>query len=336
MGGRGALHRIHPAGAGQRRAGHRAHRGAAAPVAHHPLCRDHRLRPGTGAGAGFGEPAGRRPERVGLRPDRAGHLRRQPERLPVRDESGGDRVRRADRRRGGDRRLQPPAGPARLAAGRGHRVQRQLGRRLDGPFPADRPGLGDRVRHPPADAPLRGRGRPHLGPECDAEHPAEERAVVPRADPAGLQPLPGLAGPEDLRPRPAPAARPPGDPVRARRRHPEPAGRRLREPFPEHLRPGARCEVGGHPEPDGGHHREHRLRPGGGGRPTDQPDSFSAVLPGKETVFPGKRLDFPIRERRRRWTCSSAAGSGSTPASRWGSSAARGCPGRWGPGTWAS
>ena len=91
---------------------------------------------------------------------------------------------------------------------RRRRVQRELGRRLDGARADDGARLGSGVRHSAQDAALQpGRGA-HLGRQRHAQHPAEKRAGLPVAGPARLQPASRLGGRQAPGPEPAGAPRP--------------------------------------------------------------------------------------------------------------------------------
>ena len=62
---------------------------------------------------------------------------------------------------------------------------------------------------------------------------------------------------------------------------------------------------------------QHRLRPGGGGHPADQPDAFQPSLPGEAAVLPGKLGAIHHRQGPASWISSSAGGSGSTRTASW-------------------
>ncbi len=135
--------------------------------------------------------------RRGQLPRHLRHLPRPPERLRLRHQSRRGRVRRAGHpRRAGRRRAD-----RRRAAilGVGERLQRQLGRRLAGADPHHRDRLERRVRHSVQDAAFPVRQRPDVGRQLPAHHPAPQRARLLGADPAPVQPLPGVAGRHDQR-----------------------------------------------------------------------------------------------------------------------------------------
>ena len=89
----------------------------------------------------------------------------------------------------------------RIAARRHQRVQPELGRRLDGARADHRARLGSRDGDSAQDAALQPGRRTDLGLQRDAQHPPQERAGLPGADPARLRHLPRVAGRQADRPR---------------------------------------------------------------------------------------------------------------------------------------
>ena len=87
---------------------------------------------------------------------------------------------------GPDQRLERPRRRRRFSDGAGLWLQCQLGRGLDRAGEHDRARLGGGVRHPAEDRAVRARRGPNVGRERHAQHPAEERAVVPVARAARL------------------------------------------------------------------------------------------------------------------------------------------------------
>ncbi len=123
------------------------------------------------------------------------------------------------RRAGGRRRRYRLVGPVRrrwgwIDARRARRLQRQLGCQLDGAGASHRARLGSRDGDSAQDAALRLRHRQDLGIQRRAQHPAQERAGLPAAGPARLQPHPGVGGRATDRARPAEAPRPQAHAVR--------------------------------------------------------------------------------------------------------------------------
>ena len=183
-----------------------------------PLRRRDRLRHRARQDHLHAEQARRRPHRLGFHPVHLRHLQRSSERLRVRHQSVGRGVRRA----GGRRRRYRLVGPVRrrrrrIDARRARRLQRQLGCRLDGAGASHRARLGSRDGDSAQDAALRLGHRQDLGIQRRAQHPAQERAGLPAAGPARLQPHPGVGGRATDRARPAEAPRPQAHAVRRRR-----------------------------------------------------------------------------------------------------------------------
>ena len=250
----------------------------------HPLHRRGDVRPRTGWHRRLGLAPRRAARRRRQLPRHLRHLPRPPERLRLRHQSRRGRVRRAGHPRRAGRRRADRRWPA--IRGVGERLQRQLGRRLAGAIAHHRDRLDRRVRHSVQDAALPVGQRPDLGRQLPAHHPAPQRARLLGADPAPVQPLPGVAGRHAQRHHHPDAAEPQADSLRARQRHEvgRQAGRHRGR-----LRRRRRRQVQRHAEPGARRHDQHRLRPGRGRRPAGQPRSLQPVLPREAAVLPRER-----------------------------------------------
>ena len=142
---------------------------------------DHLLRLDAGRDRRQREPPRCQPDRYRLDRDPPRHVQRRPERLRLRDQPVRDRTGRpGDGRRADIGRRVHRLRRRRIPERAGERIQRQLGRRLDRAREHHRARLGSRVRHPAQDAALQPGAGPHMGRQRDAQHPAEERAGLPR------------------------------------------------------------------------------------------------------------------------------------------------------------
>ncbi len=219
-----------------------------------------------------------------LRRDHPRHVPRPAERLHLRDDAGGDRVRRTDHPRGrGGRHHTVGAEPR---AGRlDGRIQPQLGRQLAGD---DLVGLARLVCGVPdslLDASLRRRRVADLGTQHCADDPAEERGVVLVVHSAAVQPLSHVAGGDAGEHRGPGAQGGDGHTVRPRL-----GAARFRERAQGALSGGVGSgpQVWADAEPHARPHVQHRLRTGGGRRAAHEPHPVPALLSREAPVLPGE------------------------------------------------
>ena len=318
---------------------HRAHRGVG----------DVRRRELLRRGPLLGQRAAERVDGDGDAPRRVQHAEQRPVRLPhrhvLRPAQRPALLRQPRRgvRRPGDH--QRGQSEPRLEPGVG-RADGALRRRLD-----HRDGGAVQVAALPA------RARPGVGHPDTPHRDPQERVGVPDPDPhlrrgvrgAGRR-VPRVGGGHPGRAGGPARRHPPGDQaLRHRRRHHrrQRAGRPGGPPRRDRRRP----QVRRHPEPDRRLHRQHRLRPGRGGRAAGEPDPLQPVLPREARVLPGGARHLRLRagelpdrphpaagQRARagalRRPCSTAAASG-WRAARWcRSSAADASPARSARSTW--
>ena len=176
----------------------------------------------------------------------------------------------------------------------GERIQSELGRELRREDAPERDRVDGGVRHPAPKPPL-WRETANVGGQLQALHPPEARGGVLVARLAHLQPQSAFFR---GRPRGARAGDPAelqSDPLRAHFRQP---GLRARYAPGSRRRGGRRREVRRHPEPEPRRYRQHRLRPGGGRRPADQPHSIQPLLSGETALLPGERRNVRHRDGR--------------------------------------
>ena len=318
-----AHHRVRPAAAARRRAGHRGDRSLHRLRHAEPLLR--RARPLLRSGARPREPVGpgsdlqRRHDHPLLRPvpRSAARLRvlgqrlRGPERRHPRLERAGGRD---GRRRAAQQRRRRPARRRRRVRGRrapgrdervaGRRTRRRAGRRhlLGRPFRVQRhPGRGrldgrdgDSVQEPALSV-TGPRRAPSLGLSGRTYDPEQERDRRLGADLPRRRRLPAADGPARRADRPVDEPQP-GDPAHAHRHPVRVARHRHRRLRGRRPRPRGRLErqVRRDPQPDVRLHLQPRLLADRVRHPADrgQP-AVPALLPGAAAVLPGGPGDLP-------------------------------------------